>query len=197
MVSQHKSLRITSPESALANRHSRESDSLANSDFDEAFVVIDHSDMTTSRSTNDLKTDWIDLDGRVKATQDLVASHSSHDLLSGHSTLHMKLPVTSISSQNLNCFDKGKEPHTGLTLDEFMSSLLSDLNMPIGSPRPSIDDECFDDEKMKITCIGTQNLLWGSIVLALVPAEGDRRATGLAQISLRKGLVIEPVSFAA
>ena len=56
--------------------------------------------------------------------------------------------MTSISSQNLDRFDKGKEPLAGLDeSNQLMSSLLSDLNTPIGSPRPSIDDECYDDDE--------------------------------------------------
>ena len=53
-----------------------------------------------------------------------------------------------MSSQNLDRFDKIKEPLTGLNKsNQLMSSLLSDLNTPIGSPRLSIDDECYDDDE--------------------------------------------------
>ena len=136
------SLRITSPETVQANRRSRESGSLADSEPDDGFVMV-NSDMTTSRSAIELDNDWDDLERCTRATQDsLVSSRSSNDLI--RSTQSVRPPVTSISSQNLDLYETPLAELEEST--QLMSSVLSDLCTPIGSPRPGFED-CFDYEE--------------------------------------------------
>ena len=106
------------------------------------FVMV-NSDMTTSRSAIELDNDWDDLERCTRATQDsLVSSRSSNDLI--RSTQSVRPPVTSISSQNLDLYETPLAELEEST--QLMSSVLSDLCTPIGSPRPGFED-CFDYEE--------------------------------------------------
>ena len=171
------SLRINSPETVQANRRSRESGSLADSEPDDGFVMV-NSDLTTSRSAVDLDHDWDDLQRSMKATQDLVSSHSSNDLIRSAHTVQP--PVTSISSQNLNRHLDDLEESSQL-----MSSVLSDLCTPIGSPQPGFDDFDYDED------VGNFRRYTGSpldLDRASVGSGRRRRATeNLAQISEESG----------